>query len=137
MKTFFKYLFSILTLFLGSYLIYLNVKLYYTPEINECANNLYNNDVVKACEETGRYCIQWDVDSLDWKELTVKEIANRVLLRTKSGSIILLHNGTPNTAEALKIILPALADKGFKFAVVSDLIYKEGFTIDHTGKQKL
>lgn len=47
MKTFFKYLFSILTLFLGSYLIYLNVKLYYTPEINECANNLYNNDVVK------------------------------------------------------------------------------------------
>ena len=95
----------------------------------------YNKDVVRACAETGRYCVQWDVDSLDWKNLTQGEIANRVLSKTKSGSIILLHNGTPNTYKALEKILPALADKGFKFVPVSQLIYKENYIIDHTGRQ--
>jgi peptidoglycan/xylan/chitin deacetylase (PgdA/CDA1 family) len=58
-----------------------------------------------------------------------------VLSRTKSGSIILLHNGTKNTREALEKILPGLAEKGFKFATVSDLIYKENYIIDHAGTQ--
>ena len=97
----------------------------------------YNNEVVRACTETGRYCIQWDVDSLDWKELSEKEIANRVILKTKGGSIILLHNGTPNTCKALNLLLPDLAGKGFVFMPVSQLIYKENYAIDHTGKQIL
>ncbi len=95
----------------------------------------YNKDVVGACEETSRCCIQWDVDSLDWMDYSAGEIANRVLSRTKSGSIILLHNGTKNTREALEKILPGLAEKGFKFATVSDLIYKENYIIDHAGTQ--
>lgn len=97
----------------------------------------YNSTVVKACRETGRFAIQWDVDSLDWKKLTTDEIVERVVSKTKSGSIVLLHNGTPNTAQALKIILPALSQKGFKFAKVSDIIYKEGYVIDHAGRQIL
>ncbi|MCK9479511.1 MAG: polysaccharide deacetylase family protein [Firmicutes bacterium] len=95
----------------------------------------YNSDVVNACIETGRFCMQWDVDSLDWKDLTAKDISNRVILKTKAGSIILMHNGTPNTHSALQLILPELAKKGFKFVPVSQLVLKENYAIDHTGKQ--
>ncbi len=95
----------------------------------------YNNDVVRACAETARFCIQWDVDSLDWQKLTTGQITERVVSKTKSGSIILLHNGTPNTAKALTQILPKLTEQGYTFLPVSQLIFTENYTIDHTGRQ--
>jgi len=97
----------------------------------------YNNTVVEASHESGREIIQWSVDSLDWKDLSVAEITDRVVKKTESGSIILLHNGTKNTAKALKTILPELKSKGFSFVPVSEIIYKENFYIDNTGKQCL
>lgn len=96
----------------------------------------YNNNVIKACRESGRFCIQWDVDSLDWKDLTKEQMIERIMARVKNGSIILLHNGTKNTADALPSIMQALKDEGFTFVKVSDLIMREGFTIDHEGRQQ-
>ncbi|OQB16076.1 MAG: Peptidoglycan-N-acetylmuramic acid deacetylase PdaC [Firmicutes bacterium ADurb.Bin193] len=95
----------------------------------------YNKTVVRACKKTGRFCIQWDVDSLDWQKLTAQEITGRIMDKTQSGSIILLHNGAPHTAEALKIFLPKLCEKGYKSVPVSQLIYSENYTIDHAGRQ--
>lgn len=97
----------------------------------------YNSAVVQACRETGRFPIQWDVDSLDYRDYTAQEITNRVVSKTVSGSIILMHNGTPNTYTALLDILPSLTNKGFKFVPVSQIIYKENYTIDHAGKQSI
>ncbi len=97
----------------------------------------YNDNVIKTATEMGLFTIQWDVDSLDWKELTVDEIYDRVIKRTKSGSIILFHNGTKNTATALPKILQTLSEQGYKFVRVSELIYKDNYKIDHTGRQFL
>ena len=97
----------------------------------------YNTTLVRACIETGRFCIQWDVDSLDWRDLSADEITNRVVSKTVSGSIILLHNGTPNTYIALTKILPHLAEQGYKFLPVSELIYKENFIINNAGMQSI
>lgn len=95
----------------------------------------YTNNFILAAKETGRYPIQWDVDSLDWKELTEEEMKKRIFDRVKNGSILLFHNGTKQTASALPGILQALKDEGYQFVRVSDLIYKENYTIDHTGRQ--
>lgn len=95
----------------------------------------YNNLLVTACEETDRFCIQWDVDSLDWKGLTAEEIQKRVTERVKNGSIILLHNGAKNTAKALPLILNDLKNDGYEFVTVSNLIYKDNFYIDQNGTQ--
>ena len=95
----------------------------------------YNNTVIEVAEKAGHKVIQWDVDSLDWKELSKDEIAERVLSRVKPGSIMLFHNGVKNTPDALEIILKKLSDDGYKAVCVSDLIYKDGYSIDHTGKQ--
>ncbi len=95
----------------------------------------YNNLLVQTCKDTGRFCIQWDVDSLDWKGLTADMIVKRVCEKTKNGSIILLHNGAENTAKALPELLCNLKNAGYEFVTVSDLIYKDNYIIDHTGMQ--
>lgn len=95
----------------------------------------YNDNVIITCYQSGRYPIQWNIDSLDWKNLTSKEMINRIVPRLKNGSIILLHNGTENTAGALPSILEAIKQEGYSFKTVGDLIYKENFKINHEGRQ--
>lgn len=105
------------------------------PSLMRAPSGDYTNNSILAAKETGRFCIQWDVDSLDWKELTEAEMKNRIFDRIQPGSILLFHNGTPQTADALPGILTALKNEGYEFVKVSDLIYKENYTIDHTGRQ--
>lgn len=96
----------------------------------------YNDFVISTAKELGMYSIQWDVDSLDWKPETTKgDILKRVGDKTKPGSILLFHNDTKYTAEVLPEVLELLTSKGFEYVTVSELIYKENYTIDHTGRQ--
>ncbi len=95
----------------------------------------YNNLLIDTCKEMGLYPIQWDVDSLDWKNLSATEIAMRVINGTKKGSIILCHNNGLHTAEALPMIFSTLKNKGYEFVPIGELIYKENYTIDHNGRQ--
>ena len=74
-------------------------------------------------------------DSLDWKNLSCDEMLQRIIPKTQSGDILLFHNDTAHTAESLDKILTELEKKGFSFLKVSDLIYKDNYTIDHTGRQ--
>ena len=96
----------------------------------------YDDELIKTASELGYYTIQWDVDSLDWKDLSASDIAMRVINGVKSGSIILMHNNGLHTAEAVPIILETLKNKGYTFVTVDELIYKEGYIIDGTGRQK-
>ncbi len=96
----------------------------------------YNNTVVKAAESIGNTYIQWSVDGIDYGDASGEEIYNRVVPKTEAGDIILLHNGTKNTAEILPQILENLS-KNYEFATVSELIYPDNFVIDNNGCQKL
>ncbi len=97
----------------------------------------YDNEVITVAENLGLYTIQWDVDSLDWKDLSTSEITKRVVSKTKSGSIILCHNNGLNTHKALPYILSNLQQKGYEFVKISELIYKENYYIDNFGRQRL
>ncbi|MDE6059761.1 MAG: polysaccharide deacetylase family protein [Clostridia bacterium] len=95
----------------------------------------YDNLLIDTCNALGIYPIQWDVDSLDWKDLSASDIAARIVERVKSGSIILCHNNGLHTAEALPIVIDTLRAKGFDFVPIGELIYRENYTIDPAGKQ--
>lgn len=95
----------------------------------------YNNDVVGTLREAGHYTIQWDVDSLDWKDLSAQAIYERVTGKVSNGSIVLFHNAAKHTPEALPMILKYLKDNSFKVVPISELIYKDNFEVDHTGRQ--
>ena len=88
------------------------------------------------CNNQKIITIVTNVDSLDWKDnATAESICRRVTSKVCSGSIVLFHNDADHTPEALPNILKCLKDKGYEFVFISDLIMKENYTIDHTGKQ--
>lgn len=99
----------------------------------------YDDHVITAIRSMGMEPIQWDVDSLDWKELSASEITERVTTRVQPGSIVLFHNAALHTPEALPGILEALLQEGYTFVPISELIlpgeYNADYTIDHTGRQ--
>lgn len=107
-----------------------------TPSLFRAPYGDYNNLVVETVEGYGMKTIQWDVDSRDWKaEFTVDRIVKGVLDNVQPGSIVLFHNDAENTPEALPIILEQLTAEGYSFEFVSDLIYPDNYTMDHTGRQ--
>ena len=95
----------------------------------------YDDELIKTASEQGYYTIQWDTDSLDWKDLSATDIAMRVINGVKNGSIILMHNNGLHTAEAVPIIISTLKNKGYSFVPIGELIYKDNYTIDGTGRQ--
>lgn len=97
----------------------------------------YDDLLIDTCNDMGILPVQWDVDSLDWKDLSAADIAQRIVPRVKSGSIILCHNNGLHTAEALPIVIDALRAKGFEFVPIGELVYRENYTIDATGRQFL
>lgn len=95
----------------------------------------YDDLLIETASSLGLYTIQWDVDSLDWKDLSASDIAKRVVSRVKSGSIILCHNNGKHTAESLPVIFATLKAEGYKFVPVSELIYKDDYKIERDGTQ--
>ena len=77
----------------------------------------------------------WDVDSLDWKDLSASEITKRVTSKVQPGSIVLFHNAALHTPEALPDILQTLLQDGYTFVPISQILLNCEYTIDHTGRQ--
>ncbi len=95
----------------------------------------YDDKLVGAAAAIGMQTVQWDVDSLDWKDLSADEITQRVLSRVKPGSIVLFHNAAKHTPEALPGILERLLSDGYAIVPVGELLIAGDFTIDHEGRQ--
>lgn len=95
----------------------------------------YNDTLIEEAEKQGLFTIQWDVDTLDWKDLSATAMAERVLKGVKNGSIVLMHNDGKNTVQALPLIIEGLKNKGYSFKTIGELIYRKDYVIDHTGRQ--
>ena len=97
----------------------------------------YNDTLVNAANELGYHVIQWDVDSLDWKDYGADSIVSKVLEHEHlgNGSIILMHNGAKYTKDALPRVISGLQEKGFEIVPISQLIYKKDYEMDHEGRQ--
>ena len=97
----------------------------------------YDNSVIKVVKKCGYFPIQWDVDSLDWKDYGVDAIIKTVTEHKHlgNGSIILCHNGAKYTADALDTLIATLQDKGYELVPISELIYRNNYHLDHEGRQ--
>ena len=99
----------------------------------------YDDNVISAIRSMDMEPIQWDVDSLDWKDLSAAEITRRVTGKVQAGSIVLFHNAALHTPEALPTILETLLQQGYTFVPISQLILPgecgTDYTLDHTGRQ--
>ena len=95
----------------------------------------YNDTVVKAANDSKHIMVQWSIDTLDYNGLTAEAMWERIEPKLEKGSIILMHNGTENTALSLDMIIKNIKEKGYKPVTVSELIYKDDYKIDSNGVQ--
>ena len=95
----------------------------------------YNDTVLQAAKDSKHETIQWSIDTLDYKSLTGEQMWERIEPKLENGSIILMHNGTENTANSLEFIITNIKKKGYDIVPVSNLIYKENYEIDNNGVQ--
>lgn len=99
----------------------------------------YDDRSISAVRSAGMEPIQWDVDSLDWKDLPAGQIVKRVTQKVQPGSIVLFHNAAKHTPEALPAILETLLQEGYTFLPISQMLlpgqYGQDYTIDCTGRQ--
>lgn len=107
-----------------------------TPTLLRPPYGDYDNALIDVMDSMNMKTIQWDVDSLDWKDsATPDSICQRVTSKVKNGSIVLFHNDADHTPEALPNILKCLKDDGYEFVFISDLIYSDSYEIKHDGTQ--
>ncbi|WP_294406270.1 polysaccharide deacetylase family protein [uncultured Clostridium sp.] len=105
------------------------------PELFRFPSGEYNKDCFERVSGLGYKCIQWNVDSVDWKELGADVEYNRVMKKVKPGSILLFHNNARYTPENLERIIKELQEQGYVFKPVGEMIYKNDYSIDEQGIQ--
>jgi len=105
------------------------------PKLFRFPSGDYNNLSCRIVRESGYIPIQWDVDSVDWKEQGEEEEYSRVKKKIKPGSIILFHNNAKYTPRNLEKLLKEFSEEGYKFIPVGELIYSENTYIDKNGIQ--
>lgn len=74
--------------------------------------------------------ILWSLDTEDWKSRNAKKVFNRVKKEVKDGDIILMHDIHPETAEAVKKIVPWLSEQGYDMLTVTELMARKGKTME-------
>ncbi len=74
--------------------------------------------------------ILWNVDTLDWKSKNASAVTSHVLSHASDGDVILMHDIYGSTAEAVKSIVPALLERGFRLVTVSELAKEKGVSLN-------
>jgi len=105
------------------------------PTLFRCPYGEYDDHVISAVRAMGIEPIQWDVDSLDWKDYDAATIFDRVTSKVQPGSIVLFHNAALHTPEALPGIIEYLLQEGYSIVPVSELLLQGEYYMDHTGRQ--
>jgi len=78
-------------------------------------------NLTKRLRGIGMRMVMWSIDPFDWKRPTPAVICRRVLSKLRNGSIILLHDMYMQTAKALERIIIGAKNKGYRFALLSDI----------------
>ena len=88
------------------------------PTLFRAPYGAWSPAVLARCAQTGMTPLGWSVDPRDWSRPGVASIVGNIMRNTKTGSIILEHDGGGNRAQtvaALKIVLPRLLAAGYRF----------------------
>jgi len=107
------------------------------PRLFRAPYGEYDNSLVHCLRDKDMYCVQWNIDSLDWKDPTADDMVQRIKKKLVPGSIILMHNGATNTPQALPLIIEAIQEQGYRIVPLSELIPEGDYYTDHEGKMIL
>jgi len=89
-----------------------------TPALFRAPYGAWSPVVLRECAQAGMTPLDWSVDPRDWSRPGVAAIVGNIMRNTRTGSIILEHDGGGDRAQtvaALEIVLPRLLDAGYRF----------------------
>ena len=92
-----------------------------TPAVFRAPYGAWSHTVFEACAEARLRPVDWSVDPRDWSRPGTQNIIHRIMAATRTGSIILEHDGggdRSQTVAALKVVLPELLAAGYRFTTV-------------------
>ena len=107
------------------------------PEAVKKISDAGHEAFIRSAKSASHVPIQWNLDSVDYTEITEDEMWKRLENKLSGGSIILMHNGTKHTADSLDMLIKNIKSKGYDIVTVSNLIYKDSYYIDNNGTQHL
>ncbi len=81
----------------------------------------YNSRVIKEANSCGYKMALWSVFPEDHRNPS-PIIYEKVITTSRDGSVVLLHNGPPDTIDALPKIIEKLKARDFKFTTLSELL---------------
>ncbi|HYE69257.1 MAG TPA: LysM peptidoglycan-binding domain-containing protein [Anaerovoracaceae bacterium] len=82
----------------------------------------YNQAILNTLASLGYIPIMWTIDSLDWKNPGVDQITSRIVDNIEPGAIVLMHQASAQTAEALPAIISRLKEQGYRFGTVTQVL---------------
>jgi peptidoglycan/xylan/chitin deacetylase (PgdA/CDA1 family) len=81
----------------------------------------FDAQTIEAARAQRETVALWDVDPGDWRQVTPASITENVTRHARSPAVILLHDGSTATIEALPSIVQAYRSAGFEFITLSEL----------------
>lgn len=88
-----------------------------------------NKTVLKAVGAQGLCCVNWSLDTEDWKTKNADATYKMVMTAT-DGDVILLHDIHEYNVDAVKRFVPDLIAKGYQLVTVSEMYKARGETLD-------
>lgn len=89
----------------------------------------YDNETIEAAKRLGYVMVLWTDDPSDYQRISPDLIESRILKHVRNGSIVLLHDGIPETLEMLPDLIAKLRQQGYKFVTISEMALEPGAVI--------
>ncbi|MBV9023217.1 MAG: polysaccharide deacetylase family protein [Streptomycetaceae bacterium] len=88
------------------------------PTLYRAPYGAWSEQTLATCRQLDMRLLDWSVDPRDWSRPGTSRIIERIMTHTRTGSIILEHDGggdRSQTVAALRVVLPRLLDAGYRF----------------------
>lgn len=86
---------------------------------------LYGKELTDLLRNKSKKAVLWSIDTRDWDHRPSDAILQNIDENLRGGDIILFHDyvsGENTTLPALKKLIPALLERGYRFVTVSELL---------------
>ena len=89
----------------------------------------YNDTVRAEAKKYGLCCMNWSLDTEDWKTKNA-DATYQMVMKAVDGDVVLLHDIHQYNVDAVKRFIPDLMEQGYQLVTVSELYAARGEPLD-------
>ena len=89
----------------------------------------YNDTVRAEAKKFGLCCVNWSLDTEDWKTKNA-DATYQMVMKAVDGDVVLLHDIHQYNVDAVKRFVPDLMEQGYQLVTVSEIYKARGETLE-------